>query len=443
MKTMTEVLARMKSQSIAGGIFENRSFVQARSKVAPGNQAVALVYTDVYRILDIAESLMGEDSEEFNNVLEGLGLGQISDYSYAFSFEGRAVVDRIWMHTPEGATRGMVGITRSSSDPLASMQMAPEESFAFSACRMDAAQYARSLRQYAGAVDPRTTDEVEGFLKMLNEQLGFSVVDDLLPSLGDEWAMWMGKAPFGSLIPEIIISVGVKDEAKLKSCIAAAQKAHQDQSLVRSFKFMDRDLYYCDTGKIFSPGRFGFGMKPCWTIDGGNLILGLAPQVLKNYLTSQKSQRRTIADNREVREALAHLKQFNNNVANAGFGYVDLASAVNLLFNTAAPLLQSVNIPEDELMGMGIDLNLLPSGDVIRQHMFGFTVATSSEKTGMTVEMHSPFGYTGMILGIAVPVAVGVARVESQRSAAAWDDIEPIPEELEEDPVDKDDGKDR
>ncbi len=427
-KTMTEVLARMKAKSTEGGLWENQKFAAAKSQVSPNKEPVFMAFANVDGILDTVEQTV-PDSEEVLGMLALFGLDQIKDYTYALNFEGRAVVDRFWMATEKNLD-GLLACTKPSNAPFAGMSLAPKDSFFYTGSRVDLSGIADSLLAAMKEMEPRGHEEVMGMLEQLDSELGFSLLGDLLPNLGDEFSVWMGKAPYGSLIPETIFTANVKDEAKIVACMNAAKEKFGANAMVGSFKFMGQELHYCDLGKIMSRDEIGPGLKPCWMIDNGNLMFALAPQTLKNYMASRNSQRDSLAQNTDVANAMAHFKRYNPNTANTSFAYFDLASLITMALDTASPILQSVNFPREAMMGLDVDFNMLPTGDVFRRHLFGFSSATSTTDAGMMSEMHSPFGYVGLITAVAVPVAAIAFTARSQRAEPAWDDVEPpeVPE---------------
>lgn len=432
-KTMTEVLTRMKAKSTAGGLLENAAFTASRNKVSPNKEPVVFVHANVNGLIELMKSIEPDAAEQVDGFVQAFGLDQIRDYSYGVNFEGRAIVDRIWAATPKGQS-GMLDNINHADAPLASMAMAPKDSLYYQAGRLDLSGVLHELMAFLEKVEPQGHEELAGMMDELDKQLGFSLLGDLLPNLGDEWGMWMGKAPYGSMIPEIIITAGVKDRAKVEGCIAGAKEKFGDDAIVRTFKFMDRDLHYCDMGQIFSKGEIGFGLKPCWMLEGQNMIVALAPQTLKNYIASRTNQRETLMANQDVSDAMAHLKRFNADVANCGFSFIDIASLVTMLADTAAPIAQSINLPREAMQGMDMDMNLFPTGDVFRRHFFGFSSATTVTDAGMLVEMHSPFGYAGMVMGVAVPVGLGTFMTQRGTSEIEvdWEELEPVELEAEE-----------
>ncbi|MFT7618191.1 MAG: hypothetical protein ACI97A_001832 [Planctomycetota bacterium] len=432
-KTMTEVLTRMKAKSTKGGLMENQRFQAARSKVAPNGAPIIHAHANIESIIaTVHEATEGDD--EVAKFISLFGLDQISDYSYAINFEGRAIVDRIWAGTPSGTT-GIMDMMKPSDVPMASMQLAPKDSFLYGGSRVDLSAGIEYVMDVVKEIEPDMHEQATSMLADLDEQLGFSIRKDLLPSIGNEWAMWVGQAPYGSMIPEIIVTAGVKDHDKVTGCMASAKEKFGKDAVVRSFKFMERDIHFCDLGKIISKDEIGFGMKPCWMLDGDNMIMALAPQTLKNYIASQRDQRDTIAKNQDVADAMAHFKRFNPVAGNTGFSYFDIASMITMLADTAAPLAQSMNMPKEAMMGLEIDFNMFPTGDVFRRHLFGFSAATTKTDRGMLSEMHSPFGYMGMVMAIAIPAGMASFVMESSGSSMPednWDELEPVKLEAEE-----------
>lgn len=270
----------------------------------------------------------------------------------------------------------------------------------------------------------REVSEIDEFIAEMDENLGFSILNDLLPSMGQEMAAWVGKAPFGGLIPEIVITLEMKDKAKFEDCVQKARTRFDEHSVVKSFEFMGRELTFLDSGPIVNGRGFGPGLKPCWTMEGDFLMVSLAPQTLKNYLAAQSAQRESFKDNADYAEALAHLKRFNGETGQDGLSYVDLGSLLTMAADTAGPILQSIHMPKEEMNGLEIDMNLYPTGDVFRRHLFGMTTTSTVSNEGMLVEIYSPVGYT-TIIGVAVGIGAGAAFAQDMGYAEpAWEESE-------------------
>ena len=260
--------------------------------------------------------------------------------------------------------------------------------------------------------------------------------------------MWIGKAPFGGMIPEIVFAIEMKDKAKFEACIDKARQRFDGHAIVKSFDFMGRKLTYLDTGVVVNGPNFGPGMKPCWIMEGDFMMLSLAPQTLKNFLAAQNAQRESFRDNADINDALAHLKRFNPEGGQDALAYVDLGSVLTMLADTAGPILQSVHMPAEEL-GFEIDMNQYPTGDVFRRHLFGLSMTSTMSNEGMLAEIHSPMGYATTIGAIAAGAGMFFAIADEEYfdgpsddwdDDSGWEEVEPV-EEVE--PAEEHEGEDK
>ncbi|MCA9319536.1 MAG: hypothetical protein KDB53_02315, partial [Planctomycetes bacterium] len=185
--------------------------------------------------------------------------------------------------------------------------------------------------------------------------------------------------------------------------------------------FMNRKIGYVDVGALI-PQRdpVGFGLKPCWMVDGDFVIMALAPQTLKHYLAAQGSQRPGVATHPDYVEAMAHLRQTNGQAGRSSSVFFNLGDAIAFGIDTAAPIMQSMYFADD----MPLDMTQFPTTDVFRRHLFGLTALGSYTNTEMNSEIYSCTGYMPAIIGIGA--GVGAATMMQARSSAAaeWEDWE-------------------
>ncbi len=420
--TLAGVLDRVKAGVTSGGLIDNADFTSAMAKVSPMRQGVFSLYANLGKMLHMLENSPAGGGQEFGmvmSILEFTGLTQFQSVAYGLNFEGRAIVERFHVNAPNGLDKTLYAAMPPGDGKFAVLDMAPENSLLAEAFRLDVSVLADRLMAAVRDFDQDMAANIEDELQGMSDQLGFSIKDDLLPSIGQDMGLWMAPAPFGGLIPEMMVAVQLKDSDKFFSCIQKASAMLPSEDAMRSFEFMGHQISYLDTGKFMnSPGDFGPGIKPAWMVDNGFLMVGLAPQALKNYLASKSHQRSGLARNPDLVEAMTHFRRSNPDAGNTGVVYIDTGRLMVMTIDTLLPIIQSMDIPDD----IPVDLALLPTTDVFQRHIFGFSEAVSQTKTSFTTEIYSCTGYLPVVIGAGVGMGVAFASSAREPEWEEWED---------------------
>ncbi len=421
--TLSGVLDRVKAGVTSGGLIDNAEFTSAMAKVSPMRQGVFSMYVNLGKVMHMIENSPVADEQEFGMLMTFLdvtGLTEFQSVAYAMNFEGRAIVERFHISVPDGLSKTIYGAIPAGDGKYRVLDMAPQDSLLAEGFRLDMSVLADRLMAALRDFDKDMAANVDEELQGMTDQLGFSIMDDLLPSIGQEMGFWMAPSPFGGLIPEMMVAVQLKDSDKFFSCIRKASAMLPREGAMRSFSFMGHDINYLDTGMFVNRSDdFGPGIKPAWMVDDGYLMIGLAPQALKNYLASKSHQRSGLAGNPDLVEAMTHFRRSNPAAGNTGVVYIDTGRLMVMAIDTLLPILQSVDLPDE----VPVDLALLPTTDVFQRHIFGFTEAMSRSDTSFTTEIYSCTGYMPMAIGVGA--AAGAAFLTSVREPADdWDEWE-------------------
>ncbi|HGY91639.1 MAG TPA: hypothetical protein ENK43_10760 [Planctomycetes bacterium] len=422
--TLGGVLDRVKAGVTSGGLIDNADFTSAMEKVSPMHQGVFSVYANLGKFVHMLENSPAAEEREFGMVmaiLDVTGLTKFQSVAYGMNFEGRAIVERFHISAPDGLDKTLYGAMPAGNGKFRVLDMAPQNSLMAEGFRLDMSVLADRIMAALSDFDKDMAANVDEELKAMTDQLGFSVMDDLLPSIGQEMGFWMAPSPFGGLIPEMMVAVQLKDSDKFFSCIDKASAMLPREGAMRSFEFMSHEIHYLDTGMLVNRSDdFGPGIKPAWMVDDGYLMVGLAPQALKNYLASKSHQRSGLASNADLVEAMTHFRRSNPEAGNTGVVYIDTGRLMIMAIDTLLPILQSVDLPDE----VPVDLALLPTTDVFQRHIFGFTEAVSQTNTSLTTEIYSCTGYMPMAIGAgaAIGASMAMGRIDSDNDWDEWED---------------------
>ena len=431
-ETLAGVLNRMKAKSAQGGLSENPEFAAVWAATGAKKDPMLFAYVDVKRCLALAREASEGAAAGFDGMLSAFGYDAMGGVGYSFSQEGEGFVDRVYMSMPEGP-KGVYASMKHSTEPLRSLAMAPKEAFCYSGTRLDIGKIVTGMVDGFASIDPDTAAEIKDSERALDEKLGFSLRQDVLPNIGEEIAFWLGKSPFGGLIPEIIVAIQVRDAAKIQACLDKTIATFGADAPVRRFKFMGKELAYFDSGKLLNAGGMngpvGAGPRPTWMIEGDFMMLALTPNTLKNWLAARREQRESIGQNQDMMKGLALLKAANPNGGTDSVAYIDIGSAMTMFADTIGHASQCVFIPEN----IPVDLALFPTTDVFRRNLFGLTATSTNAPTGILSEMYSPMGYIPSLVATVGPLIA--FSVGQQRQAAMRATDEEMMPPVEEEPI--------
>ena len=214
---------------------------------------------------------------------------------------------------------------------------------------------------------------------------GLNVVRDILPALGSEVSVSLSQ-PKNGLIPEVILSMDVQDEAKFSRLLNQARDlaAAQGEASINALALKDgADGFY-----LTIPDA---PIQPAFALRGDRLYGAVSPLTLKNYLYKHAGnpERKTLGNSSEVLPAVLQGLSGGRNDVLTALLYVDLQATVPVLYGTAAPLLPQAF----QEAGVPLDPALLPMPETLEEHLTGLAIGLGAGKEGLSIDIFTPTGF--------------------------------------------------
>lgn len=318
------------------------------------------VYADVQRMVtrgkEIATELLGTLPPEVEPLIAELGIGATRSKYFHLQDTGGQRRMTIFAHV-DGPLRGLLKLYDQEPLTEADLKIVPQDAYWASVGNLDLRGLWEEGLRILEEVAPEHVATVQGALAMTIPILGFSLTDDLLPALGNTWALFDAPDHGGLLLTGTVLVADIADQQKFEGLlmrivqIVTPFAEQEDVHLtVKKTQHGGHTIHYVLVGGVPSP------VAPAWGFVDGRWVFGLFPQTVAAALrqADPKTRGESILDHPDVKAALPKLPPKMQ-----GFGYWDARYATRLLFpltNAARTLAASLLGPR----GAEIDLALLP-----------------------------------------------------------------------------------
>lgn len=305
----------------------------------------------------------------------------------------RGLKERYYVDAP-APRKGMLEIWSMSQGGTESARYGSPKTVVYSNVHLDIPTMYRAFTNMYSLTEPAEYRQYDAKLQRLEKAIGFSIAQDLIPTLGGEMA-FLGSLESGP-VPDVIAAIRLKDPARYKELIDRALAAIPEVTVQR-VDYLGREL-------VFIPQSFGGQasglskvfissyLRPHYCIDGDYLLIGLLPQSLKNAIRRAQHGPNLSTAPRFV-EALRPYK--DQQVGTTTF--VELGALVHYAY-AALPMVQAGQWGKQGQPSF--DLASMPSANTITKHLYPMTIVGSSNDQGILMDTDSPFGST-MLMGFS------------------------------------------
>jgi prepilin-type processing-associated H-X9-DG protein len=324
-------------------------FARRKVRAGPGD-AVFSGYGDVRAIVakakSLAEELSGPLPPLVEPLLEALGINAIHSKYIHCSKTEQGSWWRIFVHV-EGERKGILKLW--DQEPLSEddLRIVPEDAYWAQVWNLDLADLWQELLVTVEAVDPEMVPMIQGAVAMTAGFLGFSVTDDLLPALGDTWAVYDAPAHGGVLLTGSVLVAEVKDSEavhgtllRLVEMLKPVLRMKDVNLATRQASDGDHTIHHVVIGGVPCP------VAPAWGFVGDRMVFGLFPQTVKVALDQVDPQTRqaSILDHPGFQNAKPRI--FSDSIQSFGFCdsqyFARLFYPLGLMYSTAGCSMLSV-----------------------------------------------------------------------------------------------------
>jgi len=340
---------------------QNPAFRKSMKRVG-GGAAGASIFLNLDPICSAVRPFCPYEAKEW---LAMLGLDGIDAICYATALEGGGSRDSLFIHCP-GSKKGL----------LKALVIDPELILA-------------EIDGFVQTALPEHYEEYRSIFAMVNKEAGFDLEKDLFGPLGSEVSFFVNMPPGGgmALMPEIILSVDLDDEARFAALL--------DKVLVMLEIEVSETTFEGLTLRYFNPFAPAIPLSPAFVVDGGRLLVSGSPITLKKHLKRLSEGGPGLDTADAFREVAAGIPD------NASLlEYVNVRRLVGMIYENAAPFLPAL-LAECE---MPLDTGMLPMSETITRNISNGYSYMVMDEDGILMSGRWSLGF-GSLLATAASVA--------------------------------------
>ncbi len=345
------------------------AWLTALKEKLPVERVGTVLYLNAKQTIALAPPFLGEQG---GKIVKALGLDNVQTIAMVGGLEGSGCVSKAWIRL-DGDPRGL--LTLFGPEPLQAADLAPipkDASLAFAA-RLQPARLFAALKQAISDVDPASADRFAEGVKEAESEIGASVNDDLLQSLGDSWCVYNSPGEGGLWFTGLTLVAPVKDHERLlkfndQLVKFARTKGHDGTNQIKETEFQGQKIYYLTSDVSGSP------FSPAWCVADKQVIVALSPQNVRAFLSHDPAA-----------GSLADVPSVAERFKSGGpvlLAYQDTAAMLKLTY-PIFQLIMTMGFPELRRHGLDVDVSLLPSLASIVRHVEPSVSTLSRDKDGL------------------------------------------------------------
>ena len=272
------------------------------------------VYADHRRIVERAREIVTQLSGEFPPMADALltELGITSVRSKYVHWNERDGYSRTsgFGHI-DGPMRGLLSLWDQQPLTDDDLKVVPADAYWAEVGNLDLSGVWEETLRVVEAASPDALPAVEGSLAMVSGMLGFSITNELLPALGDTWAVFDAPDHGGILGTGTVLVVEVNDAdalhgmlSRIVGLLSPMLAANTDVRLaMKQSDFGDRTIHYVKIGGVMSP------VAPAWGFANDRWVFGLWPQSVAAAIkhVDPATRGKTLLDNPDYKTLRAQL----------------------------------------------------------------------------------------------------------------------------------------
>ena len=358
----------------------------AKLKIEP----VTAFYLNHEKLLSMVNAIATQADPEgakvFQKIVDSLGVANLKRISAVSGFDGKDWMTAAFVEAPAPRT-GLLQVL--AAEPLSDQILTaiPKSSTDAGASRLDLSGLINTLRSTAKNIDPSIGDQFDAMLDEVAKQSGVHLEQDLLASLGPEWAYFRDPAIGGRGIAGITLVNRLKNPDRFERSMAKFEDFALKQ-IQQQMPDSDKVHIAFDTAKIDGMIIHYLALPlvaPCWTVHDGNLYVAAFPQVAAAAARRGSTPNSSILQNPAFTAIRARLGQ----TSPAGFNFQDLPQTAPDAYGS---WLVISRIPAfADLFGIKSPPILLPELSKLQAHLSPAGAVSWADDTGFHFKSVQPF----------------------------------------------------
>lgn len=364
------------------------------------------IWTTVWSALAMAKAMNPGDMDEVDvdgikRAVDALGLLNIKSVGLASAYENGKGVDRSFAST-DGEPKGLMKMMSGGDIDQSQLAYVPKDASSFSIARIEPVVFYDTMMAAVDAYDPNIGSMVKTQLNGMQEQLKINLRDDLFANLGPEM-MTYAMPVSGNALPEMGFLFKVQDPANALKVLQTASAMSQGAFSISEIDTEGGKLYGIDMDLPDEMAQLQSMIDPTFTFHKGYLVVGFNRSDVRAAI---KMLNGTGGPSIKENKAFApYLDKIPEKVSS--LGWQDTAATFEGLYGVVASTAGFIPLPEE----VPLDLGLLPSTEVLTQHLFGSLTYSKKLPDGIMTKAVGPMGpelYLALGIGMAAIVPAGM-----------------------------------
>lgn len=402
-----------------------------RSLAQVGKDPVAVVYLDIEdATTQIGEALNrfapDEVKQRWPVIKEATGIAGLKRAVWTGSFDGKDWTNQAFVEAPEPRTslvKVLFDARPMSRDLLSAV---PRTATMAATLQFDLGGLLGEVRTMVRKLDAQASADFEQGLDRIKQVIGMDLQQDVLDSLGTEWALYSDPRTGGTGILGLTVVNRLKDPAKAEKALTALEKLANDA--FKEATARDRMTVAFTTTKVGQTTIHYLAVPavaPGWAVRDGNLYVGVYPQTVAAAADHVAAKGRSILENEDFQAVQKRLGvtdpasvQFTDLPKVAADGYQDILMSAQAYLGLA------------DLFGAQTPALTVPPLAKLLPHVAPAGAATWVDKDGWHMKQVMPFpgseflgaGAAGGLVTVVQAMAIGGvaprAVVREQHQAA-------------------------
>jgi hypothetical protein len=337
----------------------------------PVDRVASVTFINTKEILAVAQPflapLLMSRGPNAGNPLDALGLTNLETVVNVTGLDESGTVSRTWFKV-NGKATGLLAML--DADPLDADDFAevPADSTIAISLKLDPVATLDRFISVIDLIEPGASQQVRQGLQSLDGEIGFSIENDLLGSLGDAWSVYHSPSEGGAIFTGWTAVAEARNPAALRAVTATISKRIAEfEGMSKATGRRSRTVGIRtmavgdDTVHFLNMIGEEFPFAPAWCVTDKHLIVSVFPQGVAAFL-NRKPGMKTLASLPHIRQAL------NADHPPVSLVHVDSKTICRSVYPLA---LIGANFLFSELQREGVDLNIsvMPDGDTIARHL--------------------------------------------------------------------------
>jgi hypothetical protein len=378
--TVAQIQERMAGDSVP-------EWLAAVHKRLPVDRVASVTFINTKEIMAAAQPflapLLMSRGPDAVNPLDALGLSNLESVVNVTGLGESNTVSRTWFKV-NGKPTGMLAML--DAEPLDADDFAeiPADSTIAVSLKLDPVETLDRFISLIDLIEPGASQQARLGLQQIDSEIGFSLENDLLGSLGDSWSVYHSPSEGGAIFTGWTAVAEAKNPDALRavtSTIVGRVKQFEEMMKaqgrrprivgVRTMAVGD------DTVHFLNMIGEEFPFAPAWCVTDKHLIVSVFPQGVSAFL-NRKHGAETLSSLPHIQEALAAERPPMSIL------HVDSKTVCQSVYPLA---LIGANFLFSELQREGVDLNIsiMPDGNTIARHLQPALTTVTSGDDGIEV----------------------------------------------------------